>query len=171
VCFISLWQRTNVPDINIDYRRIPRALSQVYYHPLNSETRSEMDKLFNAITSRSNILTNYRLPIWGKRVLTIPECTINTGSGSEGAGISQSSLNNDGTPNGNGNGDGDIPINVARLSFKELCGDPLSAADYIELTRTFGIIMVTEIGKMGLSEKDLVSLSLFLLSRTVAQFG
>jgi protein AFG1 len=125
---------------------MPRALSQVYYHPLNDETRREMDKLFTAFTSRSNVLTNYRLRVWGQRVLNIPECTLNTGTGSEGAGFSQ-------TPE---NGNGDPPINIAKLTFKELCGDPLSAADYIELTHTFGIIIVSDIRKMGLSEKDLV---------------
>ena len=108
-----------------------------------------MDKLFQAFTSRSNVLTNYTLQIWGQRALTIPECTLNPSTGSEGTGISQ-------TP---GNGNDDPPINVAKLTFKELCGDPLSAADYIELTRTFGIIIVLEIGKMGLNEKDLVRVS------------
>ena len=129
-----------------------------------------MDKLFHALTSRSDILINYRLPIWGKRVLNIPECTINPGSGSEGAGISQSSLHGNGNGNGtsNTNGDGnDTPINVAKLTFKELCGDPLSAADYIELTRTFGIIMVVGIGKMGLSEKDLVSTFLYWYGHSI----
>lgn len=43
---------------------------------------------------------------------------------------------------------------VARFRFDELCGKPLSAADYIEITKTFGTIFVTDIPKMGLGEKD-----------------
>jgi peroxisome-assembly ATPase len=131
---------------SIDYRRIPRALSQVYYQPLNDENRREMDKLFQAFTSRSNVLYNYKLTIWGQRVLSIPECTINPSSYSEGTGISPS-------PD---TGSDDPQINTAKMTFKELCGEPLSAADYIELTRTFGIIIVLNIPKMGLSEKDFV---------------
>jgi peroxisome-assembly ATPase len=129
---------------------MPRALSQVYFHPLNEESRREMDKLFQAFTSRSNVLYNYKLTIWGQRVLNIPECTINPSSYSEGTGISPS-------PD---TGSDDPQINIAKLTFKELCGEPLSAADYIELTRTFGIIIILEIPNMGLSEKDLVSFCL-----------
>lgn len=134
---------------------MPRALSQVYYHPLNAETNHEMSKLFSAFTSRSNVLSNHKLPIWGQRTLTIPECTINPGSGSEGTGISQSNGNG---KTGSDRDDSDPPINVAKLTFQELCGDPLSAADYIELTRTFGIVIVLDIPKMGLNEKDLVGI-------------
>jgi len=43
---------------------------------------------------------------------------------------------------------------VARFKFEELCGKPLSAADYIEITKNFGTIFVTDIPKMGLGEKD-----------------
>ncbi|KAI0797000.1 AFG1-like ATPase [Abortiporus biennis] len=45
--------------------------------------------------------------------------------------------------------------NVARFSFHDLCGNPLSAADYIEITKTFKTVFVTDVPKMGLGEKDL----------------
>ena len=45
---------------------------------------------------------------------------------------------------------------VAKFRFDDLCGKPLSAADYIEITNTFGTIFVTDVTKMGLSQKDLV---------------
>lgn len=44
---------------------------------------------------------------------------------------------------------------TARFSFQELCGKPLSAADYIEVTRTFETIFVTDIPSMTLSQKDM----------------
>lgn len=47
--------------------------------------------------------------------------------------------------------------NVAKFQFHDLCGKPLSAADYLEITKTFGTIFVTDVPKMGLGEKDLVS--------------
>jgi predicted ATPase len=48
--------------------------------------------------------------------------------------------------------------NVARFSFLELCGKPLSAADYLEITKTFKTVFVEDVPRMGLDEKDMVSL-------------
>ncbi len=45
---------------------------------------------------------------------------------------------------------------VAKFGFLDLCGKPMSAADYIEITKTFGTIFVTDVPKMGLSQKDMV---------------
>ncbi|KAF7792864.1 hypothetical protein EIP86_003965 [Pleurotus ostreatoroseus] len=44
---------------------------------------------------------------------------------------------------------------VAKFRFDDLCGRPLSAADYIEITKTFGTIFVLDVPKMGLNQKDL----------------
>ena len=46
---------------------------------------------------------------------------------------------------------------VAKFGFLDLCGKPMSAADYIEITKNFGTIFVTNVPKMGLSQKDMVS--------------
>ncbi|KAL7419592.1 ATPase [Cryptotrichosporon argae] len=43
---------------------------------------------------------------------------------------------------------------VARFSFADLCDRPLSAADYLEITRQFGTVFVLDVPKMGLSERD-----------------
>ena len=43
---------------------------------------------------------------------------------------------------------------VAKFSFDELCGHPLSAADYLEVTKTFDTVFVTDVPKMSMSEKD-----------------
>jgi protein AFG1 len=46
--------------------------------------------------------------------------------------------------------------NVARFTFGDLCGKPLSAVDYIELTRAFHTIFVLDVPKMDLNQKDMV---------------
>ena len=48
---------------------------------------------------------------------------------------------------------------IARFKFEDLCGKPLSAGDYIELTKTFGTIFLIGVPKMGLDKKDLVGLN------------
>ena len=109
----------------LDYRKIPRALSKVYYDPLNPATRSEFAKLFRSLTSAdeksTEIVTNRSIEIWG-RTLTIPES-----SGS-----------------------------VARFTFADLCGKPLSAPDYLKVTETFQTVFVEGIPQMGLGERDMV---------------
>ena len=45
---------------------------------------------------------------------------------------------------------------VAKFSFQELCGQPLSAADYLEVTKNFATIFLLNVPKMGLGQKDLV---------------
>jgi protein AFG1 len=120
--------RFDIVDLNsgTDYRRIPKALSKVYFSPLNQETRTEMQKLFDGLTSTTAssdpVVQDRPLKIWG-RTLKVPEST----------------------------------SSVARFSFDKLCGKPLSSADYLEITRNFGTIFVEEVGRMGLSEKDMVS--------------
>jgi peroxisome-assembly ATPase len=46
---------------------------------------------------------------------------------------------------------------VAQFTFAELCGRPLGAADYLELTFRFGSLFVTDVPRMGLGEKDKVA--------------
>ena len=44
--------------------------------------------------------------------------------------------------------------------FTQLAWGPVgsvSAADYLEITKNFGTIFVTDVHKMGLSQKDMVS--------------
>ncbi|KAF8306456.1 AFG1-like ATPase [Clavulina sp. PMI_390] len=115
-----LKNRLKVTDLNsgTDYRKLPRTLSKVYYHPINHENEREFDKLFDAVTG-GDIELDRRLTVWG-RDLVIPS---------------------------SGNG-------AARFTFNELCGNPLSAADYIEITRTFGTIFIDDIPLMNLNSKD-----------------
>ena len=106
-----------------DYRKIPRALSHTYYHPLSPSTQTEMSKLFASLAESdpagAEIKTDRKIPLWG-RTLDIPES-----SGS-----------------------------VARFKFSDLCDKPLSAADYLDVTHTFGTMFVEDIPRMGLGERD-----------------
>ncbi|KAF9481862.1 AFG1-like ATPase [Pholiota conissans] len=110
-------------DSGTDYRRIPRALSQVYYSPLTPENSKEIKKIYNALASadpNDPSIPNRKLNSWG-RTLLIPEST----------------------------------STIAKFDFADLCGQPLSAADYIELTKNFGTFFVLNIPKMGMDKKDL----------------
>lgn len=42
------------------------------------------------------------------------------------------------------------------FTFHDLCENPLSAADYLEVTKTYGTLFVTDVPKMGYGEKDMV---------------
>ncbi|KIJ20397.1 hypothetical protein PAXINDRAFT_166457 [Paxillus involutus ATCC 200175] len=112
-------------DSGTDYRRIPRALSHVYYHPLSPENRAEVNKIFDSLTSSTSavnpdpVIPNRPITTFG-RTLHIPLST----------------------------------SRVARFTFAELCDRPLSAADYLEITKTFGTVFVTDVKKMGVSRKD-----------------
>ncbi|WVQ80020.1 hypothetical protein IAT38_002121 [Cryptococcus sp. DSM 104549] len=63
-------------DSGTDYRKIPRALSKVYYHPLSPSVRSELSKLFHSLASSdpvsTEIVENRAIRLWG-RELHVPE--------------------------------------------------------------------------------------------------
>nr|XP_018261787.1 AFG1 family mitochondrial ATPase [Kwoniella dejecticola CBS 10117]OBR83945.1 AFG1 family mitochondrial ATPase [Kwoniella dejecticola CBS 10117] len=63
-------------DSGTDYRKIPRALSKVYYSPLTPEIKQEMTKLFESLSSTDPISTHVvhgkTIPLWGRN-LTVPE--------------------------------------------------------------------------------------------------
>jgi protein AFG1 len=107
-----------------DYRRMPRALSNVYYHPLDDDNKREITKIFNSFTTSDASdppIRNRALNIWGRNLL-VPEST----------------------------------SRVAKFRFDDLCGQPLSAADYLEVTKTFGTVFLLDVPKMGLDSKDKV---------------
>ncbi|KZP20184.1 AFG1-like ATPase [Athelia psychrophila] len=110
-------------DSGTDYRRLPRALSRVYYHPLTSENSSEMDKIFRSVAAAASddpIIENRKLTTWGRQI-PVPYST----------------------------------SSVAKFAFSDLCGKPYSAADYLEITKQFGTIVLVDVPKMGLDSKDL----------------
>lgn len=110
-------------DSPTDYRKLPRALSKVYYHPRNDANVREFDKLFNGLSKSEEapIRENTSIEVWGRQ-LNIPQ------SSADGK--------------------------VARFSFAQLCGQPLSAADYLEVVRNFDTVFIDDIPRLSLSERD-----------------
>ena len=45
---------------------------------------------------------------------------------------------------------------VAIFTFRELCGNPLSAADYLEIVKQFEVVFIEDIPQLTLSQKDQV---------------
>jgi len=45
---------------------------------------------------------------------------------------------------------------VARFPFEKLCGEPLSSADYLEITGAFEVIFIEDMPELGLDRKDQV---------------
>lgn len=109
-------------DSGTDYRRLPRALTKVYFSPLSPENKGEMNKLWTASTSDAADppIENRPITIWGRK-MTVPLST----------------------------------SRCARFSFQDLCGKPKSAADYIEICRSFHTIFIDDIPKMNLHSRDL----------------
>lgn len=125
-------------DSDTDYRKIPRALSKVYYDPITPENRLEFNKIFEGFTAGQKIVMDDTLEVWGRK-LVVPRST----------GVLSSSVAEE---NKNKTGD-----SVAMFTFEELCGDPLSAADYLEIVRHFDAVFITDLPRLTLSEKDKVS--------------
>jgi protein AFG1 len=123
-CIELLKDQLDVTDLDsgTDYRKLPRALTKVYFTPLSPENKLEMDKLWIALTSDPSDppTANREITVWG-RTLKVPESTSKS----------------------------------ARFSFQELCGKAKSAADYIEICRSFNTIFIDEIPKMDLHTRDL----------------
>ncbi|SPO34955.1 related to AFG1 - ATPase family gene [Pseudozyma flocculosa] len=73
-----LKRQYRVTDLNsgTDYRKQPRALSKVYFSPLDVANRREFDKIFDALTSDPDdpVQASRPLTIWG-RTLKVPLST------------------------------------------------------------------------------------------------
>lgn len=133
-CIELLKQRTKVIYLNseTDYRRVPKPISSVYYHPGKSEGyNSQLSKVsranhvkqwFEFFSQGHPAEHNIELTIWG-RILTVP-----TGA----------------------------PPYVAQFTFDELCGKPLSAADYLSLASHFNAFIVTDIPYLSVNSRDQV---------------
>jgi protein AFG1 len=121
-------------DSEIDYRKLPRALSKVYYDPITPENRLEFHKVFEGFTAGRPIVQNEVLEVWGRQLL-VPKST----------GVAPQ------------DGQAQKGDSVAMFTFQELCGHPLSAADYLEIVKNFDTVFITDLPRLSLSEKDKVT--------------
>ena len=121
-CIQLLQDQFQVIDLNsgTDYRRVPKALSKVYFSSREEADQREFRKIWEAMTESGSITENRQLSIWGRNV-TVPLST----------------------------------HRVARFTFRQLCGSPKSAADYIEICKRFHTIFIEDVPRMGLHQRDL----------------
>lgn len=102
-----------------DYRKRPRALSKVYFDPIDAHNSGEMTKLFESLAGSEPVEEHRPLSVWGRKI-NVPLST----------------------------------PHIAQFKFIELCGKPLSAADYLEITKTFKTIFLVDVPQLGLDTKD-----------------
>jgi protein AFG1 len=110
-----------------DYRRLPRALSKVYYHPIEDH-KAEFAKLFDSLASNDRNdppVDNRILTIWGRK-LRVPRSS----------------------------------SKVAWFTFKDLCDMPLSAADYLEITRSFETVFIADCPTLAFHQRAQVGSNL-----------
>ncbi|BFZ62881.1 ATPase [Saitoella coloradoensis] len=108
-------------DSPTDYRKLPRKVSSVYYHPLDSHAPEHAQAWFEHLGDFKNDPPKpAHVTIWGRQV-RVPQA-----SGK-----------------------------CAKFAFKEICGMPMSASDYLELCRNFNAFVITDVPQMTMREKDL----------------
>ncbi|KAH7589963.1 AFG1-like ATPase [Nakaseomyces glabratus] len=144
-CIELIKERTEVIflDSPIDYRKIPRPISNVYCYPKHDEEyfshefevirKTHIQEWYSYFAQDSDsknpdgtnlhgqqTFNDYKLSIWG-RELNVPKCT---------------------------------PPKVAQFTFKELCGQPLAAGDYLTLASNFRSFIITDIPYLTIFVRD-----------------
>ncbi|KAG0738171.1 hypothetical protein G6F29_007789 [Rhizopus arrhizus] len=119
-CIDLLMERCEVLclDSGTDYRKVERAQSAVFFHPLNQETETKIQDVIRRLTNSKPMrpMTLHFL----SRTLKIPEQV-----------------------------DG-----VAKMRFADVCAQPLSAADYLEIVRHFHTVILTDIPRMTMKHRS-----------------
>ncbi|CAI5759365.1 unnamed protein product [Candida verbasci] len=136
-CIKLIKKQTRVIYLNspTDYRKVPKPISSVYYHPKpgvkwNSKINQANCKkhveqwydYFNQTNKNQEILQNFTLEVWGRK-LKVPKCS---------------------------------PNKVAQFTFHELCGVPMAAGDYLTLASHFQSFIITDIPYLSLDVRDQV---------------
>lgn len=118
-CIDLLMNRCDVLclDSGTDYRKVERAQTHVFFHPLNSQTRSKIDSITKILTHGKE-MTPKDLHFLS-RTLTIPQQV-----------------------------DG-----VAKIRFADVCAQPLSAADFLEIVKNFHTVILTDIPRMTMQHR------------------
>lgn len=104
-------------DSGTDYRKVERAQSHVFFHPLNRETEQKMDQLTQRLTHGQKMVPKDLHFL--SRTLTIPQQV---------------------------NG-------VAKMRFSDVCAQPLSAADFLEIVKNFHTVILTDIPRMTMKHR------------------
>ncbi|KAJ3237185.1 hypothetical protein HDU78_004209 [Chytriomyces hyalinus] len=123
-------------DSGIDYRQQARGAEQVFFHPLNAETSASIDSIWASITKGKE----------GKSSTTL-SATTNAGTPITVSPRTMTFLGRTLT----------IPETCersAKASFKLLCGSPHSAADFLQLASHFDTLILTDVPKMSLTQRN-----------------
>ncbi|AGO10124.1 AaceriAAR132Cp [[Ashbya] aceris (nom. inval.)] len=142
-CIELLKQRTEVIflDSPTDYRKIPKPVSSVYYYPARGvRYRSEACEAERARHVKEWYdyfaqLHSEEQPVTAARPPILHDFRVNTW----GRELVVPSC---------------IPGRVAQFSFKQLCGQPLSAGDYLALANSFDAFIVTDIPYLSIFVRD-----------------
>lgn len=135
-CIQLIKKQTRVIYLNspTDYRKVPKPVSSVYYHP---KPGVKWTSKTNAAKCRAHVEQWYEyfnaqnenkepesliLKVWG-RDLAVPRCS--------------------------------MPY-VAQFSFHDLCGSPLAAGDYLTLAHLFQLFVITDIPYLSIDVRDQV---------------
>lgn len=136
-CIQQIKRQTRVIYLNspTDYRKIPKPMSSVYYHPkpgikYNSKTniancKKHIDQwydYFNAANEDKEVKTDVSISVWGRQ-LKVPRSS---------------------------------PPYVAQFSFEEICGNRLAAGDYLTLANSFQSFIITDIPYLSIDVRDSV---------------
>ncbi|KAI5954995.1 AFG1 [Candida jiufengensis] len=139
-CIKLIKYKTRIIYLNspIDYRKIPKPISSVYYYPKpgvkwNSKiNQSNCNKHINQWYEYFNQnnhnlpegekLENYSLKVWGRNLI-VP--------------ISS-------------------PPKVAQFTFFQLCGTPMAAGDYLTLAESFDAFIITDIPYLSIDQRNQV---------------
>lgn len=134
-CIQLIKKQTRVIYLNspTDYRKIPKPVLSVYFHPKpgiqwhskanQAALKKHVDtwyEYFNADNNNPLLHTDHSLKVWG-RELKVPKCS---------------------------------PPYVAQFTFDELCGKPLAAGDYLMLANSFQSFIVTDIPYLSVDLRD-----------------
>lgn len=153
-CIQQIKRQTKVIYLNspTDYRKIPKPLSSVYFHPkpgIKWSSNANQLKLKNHVktwfeyfghtTEETSIgvVTDHTLNVWG-RELHVPYC---------------------------------LPPYVAEFTFKELCGEPLAAGDYLQLATSFESFIITDIPYLSIDARDQVRRFIIFLDAVYDNHG
>ncbi|CEI95137.1 hypothetical protein RMCBS344292_09336 [Rhizopus microsporus] len=104
-------------DSGTDYRKVERAQTPVFFHPLNQDTHRQIEAITQRLT-HNKPMKPMELHFLS-RTLRIPQQV-----------------------------DG-----VAKMRFADVCAQPLSAADYLEIVKHFHTVILTDIPRMTMKHR------------------
>lgn len=104
-------------DSGTDYRKVERAQTPVFFHPLNQDTHRQIEEITQRLT-HNKPMKPMELHFLS-RTLRIPQQV-----------------------------DG-----VAKMRFADVCAQPLSAADYLEIVKNFHTVILTDIPRMTMKHR------------------